>query len=99
MDGAAPVGDVRVIVTEIIGPSRLPPDVGADTPLGEGGLWLDSLEMLQLILACEVRFEITFRPAEDLVGDSLRTLGTLAALIRRRARASVAGGSPPAASS
>ena len=59
-------------------------DVGADTPLGDGGLWLDSMELLQVVLACEARFGITFKPMEDLIGDGLETLGTLANVVRRR---------------
>ena len=54
--------------------------------LRDGGLWLDSMELLQVVIACEAQFGITFKPAEDLLGDGLETLGTLAGVIRRRSR-------------
>ena len=48
------------------------------------------MELLQVVLACEAQFGITFEPAEDLLGDGLETLGTLAGVIRRRSRRSPA---------
>jgi acyl carrier protein len=84
MDDRAILEGLCAIATGVVGAARVPGDVGADTPLSDGGLWLDSMELLQVILACEGQFGITFKPAEDLVGEGLETLGTLADVIRRR---------------
>ena len=84
MDDKALLEGLRAIVTRVVGAARVPSDVGADTRLSEGGLWLDSMELLQVVLACEAQFGITFKPAEDLIGNGLETLGTLADVIRRR---------------
>ncbi len=76
---------MRAIVAGVVGARRaLPADMGANTPLAEGGLWLDSLELLEVIVACEVEFGIIFEPAKDLLGDGLETLETLAALVRAK---------------
>jgi acyl carrier protein len=73
---------ILAIVARVVGPKRTPPpDIGAHTPLGDDGLWLDSVELLQVVIACEAEFGITFDPATDLVGGGLSTLGTLADLI------------------
>lgn len=70
------------IVARVVGPGRAPlADMTVDTPLAEGGLWLDSVELLEVIVACETEFDVIFEPGRDLVGDSLDTVGTLAALI------------------
>jgi acyl carrier protein len=83
-EGDVLVAQIRALVAQVIGASRVPADAGADMPLAEGGLWLDSVELLRVIVACESTFELTFAPVEDLVGDGLKTLGTLAALIRSK---------------
>jgi len=81
-DREALLDRILVIVAQVVGPKRAPsPDVGAHTPLGVEGLWLDSLELLQVVVGCEAEFGIIFEPAKDLLGDGLRTLGTLADLI------------------
>lgn len=93
------VDQLCTIVTGVVGDGRVPAEVDGDTPLMEGGLWLDSVELLEVILACETTFEITFKPAEDLLGDGLRSLGTLGDAIRRRSSCSSrAGSASPAAS-
>jgi acyl carrier protein len=74
---------VRAIVQRIAGPARTPPDVGPDTRLGEG-FWLDSVEMLEVILACEEQFGLTFEESRDITPETMRTLGTLAATVRSR---------------
>ena len=76
---------LRAIVARVAGPTRAPAgDMGAETPLTEGGWWLDSVELLEVIVACETEFGITFEPARDLPDDALRTLGTLAAVIQTK---------------
>jgi acyl carrier protein len=84
MDQSAVLDALRGLVAGLVGPARMPADLGADTPLAEGGLWLDSVELLELIVACETEWAITFEPARDLAGDNLETLGTLAALVHAR---------------
>ena len=84
MDDKAVVAGLCAIVARVIGARRVPADAGAGTVLRDGGLWLDSMELLQVVLACEAQFGITFKPAEDLIGDGLETVGTLADVIRRR---------------
>lgn len=92
MDDRALLDRLRGVVTRVVGAARVPADVNAHTALADGGLWLDSVELLQVVLASEEEFGIVFKPGEDLVGDGLATLGTFAALIRRRsARLSVPG--------
>lgn len=78
---------VRDVVSRVAGPDRTPPGAGGDTPLGEGGFWLDSVGMLEAVLACEAEFGVTFDPETDLAAAALRTVGTLREIIRaKRAR-------------
>jgi acyl carrier protein len=71
------------IVSFVAGSHRLPPDLGAHTPITTGGIELDSAAMLELILCCEAEFSITFDPQTDLTEEAVRTVGTLAASVRR----------------
>jgi len=73
---------VKDIVVEIAGPTRAREDVGADTALGEGGLWLDSLDLFEAILACEEAFGVLIDADAEVTGEALRTVGSLADLIR-----------------
>jgi acyl carrier protein len=82
---------VLAIVAGIAGEGRSPASVGPDTPLTEGGFWLDSVALLEVILACEEEFEIVFDPETDLTREALGTVGALAASIRdKQARPEVA---------
>jgi acyl carrier protein len=74
---------VRAIVERVAGASRTPAGIGPDTRLGDG-LWLDSVELLEVIVACEHEFGITFDDGDDLERGGLETLGALAALIRAK---------------
>ena len=79
------LGALQAVVTGVVGPARTPEgEINAATRLTEGGFWLDSVEMLEVIVACEAEFTITFEPASDLSDDHLQTLGTLADLIRAK---------------
>jgi acyl carrier protein len=75
---------VQAIVADVAGTKRVPDDAGPDTPLGDEGYWLDSVEVLEVILACEAEFGMTFESGADLQPDTLRTPRRLAALIRDR---------------
>ena len=84
MTGVEPtIERVRAIIQEIVGPSRMPVGVDADTPLNDG-VWLDSVEMLELILACEREFGIVFDGGGQLAPEALATVGSLANLVHTR---------------
>ena len=75
---------VQAIVCGIVGPHRTPVDAGPRTSLGEGGFWLDSIDLLEVIIACESEFGIVFDSATDLTKRTLSTLGSLADLVRNK---------------
>jgi acyl carrier protein len=60
-------------------------ELSEELPLGPGGLGLDSIGMVELLLQCEARFSVAVA-AELLAGEPL-TIGRLAACIRSRVRA------------
>ena len=85
MRGPDPLLDAtRALVERVAGPSRTPPDSGPQTPLSESGFWLDSVELLEVVVACECEFGIMFDATRDLAERTLETLGTLTELIRSK---------------
>ena len=56
--------------------------IGSSPAHGQGIQY--PVELLEVIVACETEFGITFEPASDLLDDALRTLGTLAAVIQTK---------------
>ncbi len=86
MTGDSTAERVQAIVTGIARPDRTPPDAGAATPLGEGGFCLDSVDILQVIVTCEEHFGIVFDAKTDLTRETLRTVGSLAAMIREKGK-------------
>jgi acyl carrier protein len=76
------------VVVSVAGDRPLPADLGAHTAIAANGLELDSIAILELLLGCEVAFDITFDPVVDFSEDALRTLGTLAASVDRALAAS-----------
>jgi acyl carrier protein len=78
------IASVCAVIASVVGPGRVPPEASAETVLADGGLWLDSVELLQVIATCETEFGIVFDPATDLLDGSLATLGTLTTLIRSK---------------
>jgi acyl carrier protein len=74
---------VRTILERVAGPARMPSRIDLDTRLGDGG-WLDSIELLDVVIACETSFGIAFDQPGDLENGSLETVGAFAALIRAR---------------
>ena len=68
-------------VMQVAGPARTPPDAGPDTPLGDGGFWLDSVDLVELVVACELEFSLNFQGETDITEDALATARTLAELI------------------
>jgi acyl carrier protein len=85
----ATLAATRGIIEQVIGPARTPKDAGPDSRLGDG-FWLDSVELLEVIVACEQAFGIEFDDDSELEWRRLETLGALADLIRakRSARSS-----------
>lgn len=72
---------VQRVVARTAGAARTPPDAGPDTPLGEAGFWLDSLDLLDVIVACEEEFAVTFEGETDVTVEALSTVRTLADFI------------------
>ena len=63
------------------GPTKTPPDAGPDTLLGDGGFWLDSVDLVEAVVACESEFAVTFEGETDLTREALHSVRTLADLI------------------
>lgn len=77
-----PVQRVQAIAAGIAGPSRTPVSPGTATRLGQGGYWLDSVELLELVLACEAEFG-AFVAVDTLpLPKAVLTVGDLVDLIR-----------------
>jgi len=74
---------VQAIVSAVAGPERTPDDAGPDTPLGDAGYWLDSVDELEVILACEHEFGTVFEE-HGLPEEALLSARGLADLIRSR---------------
>ena len=76
---------VHTLLRERSALARDRPDLPADLPLGPGGLGLDSIALVELLLECEQRFGIP-RPVDLLAGPPL-TVGLLVSHIRDAAGA------------
>jgi acyl carrier protein len=74
--------EVRALV-EKIAAHRAPADVGWDTRLGDD-FWLDSIEMLEMLIACETTFGVAFDGRSDFESGALDTLGNLTDLVRSK---------------
>jgi acyl carrier protein len=72
---------VQQIIVRIAGAARTPAGAGPDTPLGEGGFWLDSVDFVEVVIACEAEFSVTFAGELDLTPETLRSSRTLGDLI------------------
>ena len=84
MTETAVIERVQALVIGIAGPDRTPPAVGPDTPLVHGGFWLDSVSLLEVVIACEVEFGVVFDSATDLTADAFDSVRSLGRLIARR---------------
>ena len=84
MPGASLLERVQTVVAQVAGPSRTPPDAGPDTPLGDGGFWLDSVDLVEVVVACESEFEVSFEGETDLTCETLHSGRTLAELIESK---------------
>jgi len=84
MTSAPTLERVQAIVTGIAGPNRIPVDAGPDTPLQDGGFWLDSAAIVEMLIACEAEFDIVFDPETDFTDQAFSTVETLFELIRTK---------------
>lgn len=75
---------VQALVTRIAGPSQSPSNAGPDTPLLEGGFGLDSVHLLDAIIACEREYGVVFEPRTDFTAEALRTVRSLYHLIHAK---------------
>jgi len=76
------------LVTKLAGATRIPADAGPDTPLRDDGYWLDSVDLVELVVACEHEFGVVFEGETDLTPAALSTVRTLADLIASKRPAS-----------
>jgi acyl carrier protein len=74
---------IRALVERVAGPSRTPAEAGPETRLTEG-YWLDSVELLEVLIACESEFGIAFHDTCDFENGALDTLGTFTYLVRSK---------------
>ncbi len=72
---------IQALVAAVAGPHRTPPDAGPETLLWDGGYWLNSVDLLEVIVACEHEFDVTFAVGTDLTAEALRTVKSLAAMV------------------
>jgi len=73
----------RAVIERIAGRDRTPASCGADTPLGDGQ-WLDSVELVEVMVACETEFGVMFDETGELAAGAFDTLGTLTRMIRAK---------------
>jgi acyl carrier protein len=74
---------VQAIVARVAGQNpSLAAD--ADTLLTDGGYWLDSVHLLETIIACEEAFAVEFDADVDLTATTLMSVRTLFDLIRSK---------------
>ena len=59
---------------------------GASTRLWGGGFWLDSIDLIELMLACDAAFGPVFASMPPSVMADIKTVGDLAAVIEARSR-------------
>jgi acyl carrier protein len=85
----AVAAETRAIVERIAGPSRTPSEAGPHTRLADG-YWLDSVELLEVVVACEEHFGVVFDDPGDLEAGALDTLGALSERIQAKRAARVA---------
>ena len=84
MTADAVVPRLVTVLSRVAGSGRTPAGAGRETPLVNGGYWLDSVALLEVIVACEAEFGIAFDPEADLRHGALATLGSLAGLIEAK---------------
>ena len=79
----ATLDDVKAVVVETLGVQDRAASIDATTPLIGSMPELDSLAVVELVLALEDRFGITIE-GEDVTAEAFETLASLAALVEDR---------------
>jgi acyl carrier protein len=79
----ATVDDVKAVVVETLGVQDRADAIDAATPLMGSMPELDSLAVVELVLALEDRFGITIE-GEDVTAEAFETLASLSALVEDR---------------
>lgn len=80
---ATVVDDVKAVVVETLGVEDRAETIGAATPLLGSLPELDSMAVLELVLALEERFGIVIE-GEDVTAEAFETLGTLSAFVAEK---------------
>jgi acyl carrier protein len=75
---------VMAIVATVAGPDRVPAGATPDTALGADGFWLDSVDVLEVILACEREFGTPLDQDDHLTAEALHDVRSLSETIRRK---------------
>jgi acyl carrier protein len=81
MTEAAVLERVQAIVAAVAGPLRTPAAAAPGTPLWEGGYWLNSVDLLEVMIACEHEFGVRFEVGAERTAEGLRTVASLTAMI------------------
>lgn len=81
--GQDDVARLVAILTRVAGPDRTPDRVGPETPINEGGFWLDSADLLEVLLACEVAFSVDLDPSAVFADGSALTVTRLMDAVHR----------------
>jgi len=80
----APADGLREILRERVPGARDLDELPDEMPLGEGGLGLDSIALVELLLECERHFRLS--PPQALLEGPPLTVGLLAKHVRAGAR-------------
>jgi acyl carrier protein len=93
MSPPAPVRpELGAMLAAMAHPALDPAGLTDETPLFEGGLALDSVDVLEVVVLLEERFGVAVS-AEQVVGEEFATFGRLVAFVTERcAQAARAGG-------
>ena len=79
------IADVKAVLVETLDLEDRADSLDADTPLLGSLPELDSMAVLELVLALEQRFEITIE-GEDVTAEVFETLSSLAAFVEDKLR-------------
>jgi acyl carrier protein len=79
---------VLEIVRGVAGRDRTPPGAGEGTRLWGDGFWLDSIDLLDVMLACDEAFGPVFASASRAAMGDIKTVGDLVSVIEGRGRLS-----------
>lgn len=75
--------EVKKTIVQSLNLSILPSEIGDDVPLFEGGIGLDSIDGLELLVAIERIFDIEIDDS-DLGGDMLKNVNSLVSFIESK---------------